>query len=72
MFDKLKKIATIIMIVLFPLGMIYCIGKNLFSGNFASFLGGVCLFIVGFILAIFLLRPDIVEPIINFIANFVK
>ena len=67
----LKKIATIIMIVLLPLGMIYCIGKNLFNGNFASFLGGVSLLVVGFVLAIVLLRPDIVEPIISFINQVV-
>jgi hypothetical protein len=67
----LKKIATIIMIVLLPLGMIYCIGKNLFNGNFASFLGGVSLLVVGFVLAIVLLRPDIVGPIISFINKVV-
>ena len=67
----LKKIATILMIVLLPIGMIYCIGKNLFNGNFASFLGGISLFVIGFVLAIVLLRPDIVEPIISFINKVV-
>lgn len=63
---KLNKVLTIIMIILFPIGIVYCIGKNLFSGNFAPFLGGLILFLGGFVLAMFLLRPDLVEPIISF------
>ena len=54
------------MIIIFPLGIIYCVGKNLFNGNFAAFLGGIFLFIGGFVLALFVLRPDIVEPILTF------
>ena len=61
-----KKVLRIILIVLFPLGIIFCIGKNLFSGNFVSFLGGVLLFGLGFLLALWTLRPDLVEPIKNF------
>jgi hypothetical protein len=67
----LNKILTIIMIIIFPLGIIYCVGKNLFNGNFASFIGGILLFVMGFVLAIFLLRPDLVEPIISFINKVV-
>lgn len=64
--NKLNKILTIIMIILFPLGIIYCIGKNLFNGNFASFLGGWFLFGLGFVFCIILLRPDISEPVFEF------
>lgn len=70
--DKLSKELKIIMIVLFPIGIIYCIGKNLFGSNFVAFLGGLFLLIIGFVLAIFLLRPDIVEPIFNFFRLFAK
>ena len=60
---KLNKVLTIIMIILFPLGIVYCICKNLFSGNFASFLGGVLLFAGGFIVSVVLLRYDIIQSI---------
>lgn len=66
---KKNKVLTIIMIILFPIGIVYCVGKNLFGGNFVSFLGGVLLCGLGFVLALFLLRPDLVEPIINFFAK---
>ena len=69
---NLNKILTIIMIILFPLGIIYCIGKNLFSDNFASFLGGIFIFILGVGLSIYYLRPDILEPILNFIRNLIN
>ena len=62
----MKRLLRIFLIVLFPLGIIYCIGKNLFSGNFVSFLGGIFLFACGFALSVYLLRPDLVEPIIRF------
>lgn len=68
----LNKILTIIMIIIFPLGIIYCVGKNLFNGNFASFIGGILLFVIGFVLAIFLLRPDIAQPIITFFSSLIK
>ena len=64
--ESKSKFLRIILIVLFPLGIIYCVGKNLFSGNFVTFLGGVLLFGLGFLLALWTLRPDLVEPIINF------
>lgn len=66
---KINKILTILLIILFPIGMLYCIGKNLFSRNFTSFLGGICLLVAGFLLCVFLLRPDIVEPIFEFFRN---
>lgn len=65
----MKKFLTILLIVFFPLGIIYCVGKNLFTGGFASFLGGVFLCGIGALLVIYFLRYDLVEPIINFITN---
>ena len=65
--DKLKKVLTIIMIVIFPLGIIYCIGKNLFNGNFVTFLGGVFLAVIGFVVCVIWLRPDIIQSIVSFL-----
>ena len=64
---KIKLLKLLLLIVFFPLGIIYCIGKNLFGGGFASFLGGIFLFAVGFIVALYFLRYDLVKPVIGFI-----
>ena len=69
--EKLKKALRILMVVIFPLGVIYCVGKSLFSGGFAQFLGGIFLAIVGALLAIYFLRYDLIEPIVNFFVGIV-
>ena len=63
--NELNKKTKMLLVILLPLGIVYCIGKNLFGSNFVAFLGGVLIFAAGFLLALFLLRPDIVEPIVN-------
>ena len=70
--EKGNKILTLLLIIFFPLGIVFCIGKNLFSRDFWSFLGGLLLFACGFVLAIYLFRYDIIEPIITFFSNFIK
>ena len=62
----MKKLFNLLLILLFPLGVIYCVGKNLFGGNFITFLGGVCLCLIGAGFAIYFLRYDLVEPILSF------
>ena len=51
----MKKLTKILLIAIFPLGIIYCVGKNLFSGNFAAFLGAIFLMLAGFLLPLLLL-----------------
>ena len=63
---KDNKFFKILMIIFFPLFMLYCIGKNLFRDDILSFFGGVFLFVVGFLVGLFILRPDLVAPIIRF------
>lgn len=65
----MKKLIKWLSIILFPLGIIYCVGKNLFSGNLSQFLGGIFMSFIGAGIAIYFLRYDLVEPIISFIAN---
>lgn len=65
----MKKFLTTLMIIFFPIGIIFCIGKNLFSGGFASFLGGLFLCLLGAGLAIYFLRYDIIETIIAYIVR---
>ena len=62
----MKKWIKIILIVLFPLGMLYCIGKNLFSRSFASFLGAIFLFGLGMLLAIYLFRFDLIQTFLSY------
>lgn len=59
-------VKRLLLIALFPIGMLYCIGKNLWSKDLASFLGGIFLFLAGFIVSIVLLRPDIIDKIVSF------
>ena len=56
-----KTILTVFLIVLFPLGIIYCIGRALFADNrnFASYLGMIFLFIGGFALCAGLFWKDL-------------
>jgi hypothetical protein len=63
----MNKFLRNLLIIFFPLGVIYCVGRNLFAGNFASFLGAVFIFLGGFIVAILLLRPDILQTIITLV-----
>lgn len=65
----MKKLGTILLIIFFPLGILFCVGKCLFSGGFANFLGGVFLCAIGAGLAIYFLRYDLVEPIIQFVTK---
>lgn len=60
----MKKIFRIILMVLFPLGVVYCIGRNLFSGGFASFLGGVILFASGVLFAVLLNNTDFIQKLL--------
>ena len=62
----LKKVLRTLLIIFFPLGILYCIGKALFGSSFSSFLGGIFLCGVGFVLAIYFFRYDLIEPIVVF------
>lgn len=59
--DVWKKIAVILLIVLFPIGMIYCIGKALFADKrgFAVYLGMLFIFIGGFALCVGIFWQDL-------------
>lgn len=64
--NPLNTILTIILILLFPLGIIYCIGTALFSDKrtFATFLGITMIFGIGILLGIYLVQPSWYDPII--------
>lgn len=56
-----KIILTVLIIILFPLGMLYCIGKALFADkrNFVTYLGMFFIFILGFCLCVALFYKDL-------------
>lgn len=54
----MKKIFKVLLIILFPLGIIYCIGQNLFSKNFAGFLGAIFILGGGVLLGIYIKDPQ--------------
>ena len=59
---KLKKIKIILLIVFFPIAMVYCIGKALFTGQgFASYLGMFFIFGLGTLLGVYLGNPEMVK-----------
>ena len=64
----MKKFMTILMVLIFPLGVIYCLGKNLFNRDFVAFLGGVFLFLGGFGLSLWLFNHEIVIKFLPFLA----
>lgn len=68
----MEKVIKTLLIIFFPLGIVYCVGKNLFRDSFACFLGGIFLCAIGAALAIYFLRPDIVQQIIEFFMQIVK
>lgn len=63
----MKKIIRILLMVLFPLGILFCIGKCLFSGGFYNFLGGIFLFAAGIGLSIYFFRYDLIQSVLLFI-----
>ena len=67
-----NSLLTLLLIICFPIGIVYCIGKNLFNGNFASFIGAILIFGAGFCLAVWLLRPDISQTVIDFLGFNMK
>lgn len=58
----MKKFLRILLIVLFPLGIVFCIGKALFSNkDFSSFLGVLIICGLGILLGFYIGQPETVE-----------
>ena len=56
----MKKFVRIMMVILFPIGILYCIGRALFTGNgFASYLGMIFIFGIGILLGVHFGNPEI-------------
>ena len=69
--EKLKKVMTIIMIAIFPLGMIYCVFHSMFK-DFASFIGSIFLIGIGVVLGIYLVQPETIINIWFTMINYIS
>ena len=54
-----KTILHILLVIFFPLGIIYAIIHTI-AKDFTSFIGGICLVGVGVLIGIYLIKPDLI------------
>lgn len=55
--ESLKKIGIALLVIIFPLGILYCMLHTL-GGKFISFMGGIFLLGTGVILGIYIVEPQ--------------
>lgn len=61
----MKKILRIILIILFPLGIVYCVLNSLLGNKFTGFLGIIFACGIGVVLGIYLIEPQVLVGILN-------
>lgn len=54
-----------LLVIIFPVGIVYCLSKALFGNNFPTFLGVVFAIGIGILLGIYLVHPEFYINIIN-------
>lgn len=69
MSKKFNMIKNIILIILFPLGIIYCIGKCLFANSLCGFIGALLLCVCGFCIGVYLYDTGVLDTCIAYIKN---
>lgn len=57
---KLKKLQTILLIIIFPLGVLYCILHTL-GYDLCTFLGSIFLLAIGILLGIYIVEPQLIQ-----------
>lgn len=68
----MKRFWRIFLIILFPLGIVFCIGKALFSNkDFASFLGMILILGIGVLLGVYLGNPEMVNGWIQTVQSWI-
>lgn len=60
----MKKAIKIISIILFPLIMVYCIGKSLFGNKISGFFGSIFLVGIGIVVGIAIVEPQAISEFI--------
>lgn len=62
--ELLKKIGIALLVIIFPLGLIYCIVHTL-GKEISTFIGGISLVGIGVLLGIYIVEPQIILNFIN-------
>ncbi len=68
--ETLKRIGALILIIFFPLGILYLLLHTL-SRDFRSFLGGLILVGIGIAIGIYILNPQIFINIIDYFKKLI-
>ena len=69
----MKKIFRIFLIIMFPLGIIYCVGRALFTGkDFASYIGMIFILGLGILLGVYFCNPEMVKGWLQTIGSLFK
>lgn len=58
-----------LLIILFPLGALFCLGRALFKHDWLTFLGVIIAFLIGMVLGSYLMNPEWYAPFFNFWAR---
>lgn len=69
--ETLKKIGIALLVIIFPLGILYCILHTL-GNKFITFIGGICLLVIGGIIGIYIVEPQILCELFNNIIGYLQ
>lgn len=62
--EKHKKIGTTLLIILFPLGILYCIIHTL-GKEFSTFVGSIFLLGIGILIGIYIVEPQVILDFVD-------
>lgn len=67
--ETLKKIGVALLVIIFPLGILYCMLHTLGS-KFITFMGGIFLLATGILIGIYIVEPQILCDFFNKVIGY--
>lgn len=67
--ETLKKLFSILMVIIFPLGILYCVIHTL-GREFSTFLGSIFLLGIGILVGIYIVEPQILCDLLNKVIEY--
>lgn len=67
--DSIKKIVKMLLIIFFPIGILYCLLHTL-GKDFICFLGALFIFGIGILVGIYIISPETIQQWIGVVQNF--
>lgn len=67
--ETLKKIGTTLLVIFFPLGILYCVIHTL-GREFSTFLGSIFLLGIGILVGVYIVEPQILYGLFDRIIGF--